>query len=261
MEVRGIALSILLRLLAVIMVIGLIWKKVFLLILHNQLFHEYMICCISTEMVIRYPCICNKIKDYMNYRKNIEQHLEESGGFITASYCRSNKIPTIYLSRLTREGVLRRILEGFYSTEDVIIDDYYFFQYRFKKVVFSYETALHLLGVTDKIPQIMDVTVHHNYKFNEPPVGVNIHYVNKGIHGLGVVEARTMYNDPVRIYSYERTLCDFVANKDKMDPEVYVTLIRFYSKYVKRDPHTLYEIATKMGIERDVKAIMDVAYE
>ncbi|MBI9096754.1 MAG: type IV toxin-antitoxin system AbiEi family antitoxin domain-containing protein [Sphaerochaeta sp.] len=197
----------------------------------------------------------------MNYKKQIEQYLEKSGGIITASYCRSKKIPTVYLSRLVREGSLLRVSEGFYISEEGMYDDYYFFQYRFKKVVFSYETALHLLGVTDKIPQGMDVTVHYSYKFNEVPIGVNIHYVNKGIQDLGVVEARTMFNNPVRIYSYERTLCDFIAHKDKMDIEVYIKLIRSYSKYAKRDLHALYEIATRMGIDKEVKALMEVVYD
>ena len=51
----------------------------------------------------------------MDYKKQIEQYLKKSGGIITASYCRSNKIPTIYLTRLAREGVLLRVSEGFYK--------------------------------------------------------------------------------------------------------------------------------------------------
>jgi len=197
----------------------------------------------------------------MNYKKQIDQYLEKSGGIITASYCRSKKIPTIYLSRLVREGVLLRVAEGLYISEEGMYDEYYVFQYRFKKTVFSYETALHLLGITDKIPQSMDITVPYSYKFNAVPIGANIHYVKKDIHDLGVEEARTMLDNPVRIYSYERTLCDFIAHKDEMDIEVYVKLVRSYSKYAKRDLHALYEIASRMGIDKEVKEIMEVVYE
>ena len=197
----------------------------------------------------------------MDYKKHIEQYLEESGGIITASYCRSKKIPTVYLSRLVREGVLQRVAEGLYVSEAGIYDDYYYFQYRFKKAVFSYETALHLLGVTDKIPQDMDVTVYRGYKFNKSPFGVNIHYVNKEIYELGVVETRTMFNNPVQVYSYERTLCDCIAHEDAMDREVYIKLIRSYANYAKRDIHTLYEIATSMGLDAKVKTLMELVYE
>lgn len=217
-------------------------------------------CCNDTEYILKLPCECNIWKRLMDYKKQICQKLEKSGGIITASFCKSEGIPTVYLSRLVREGVLLRVAEGLYRLEGGVYDEYYFFQYQFKKVVFSYETALHLLGVTDKIPQSMDVTVNHSYKFNEFPIGVNLHYVKKGIHELGMVEARTMFDNPVSVYSYERTLCDFVAHKDKMDGEVYGTLIRSYPKYAKRDLHALYEIATSMGIDEEVKALMDVVY-
>ena len=200
-------------------------------------------------------------KRYMDYKKHIEQYLENSGGIITASYCRSKKIPTIYLSRLVREGILQRAAEGLYISEAGMYDAYYYFQYRFKKAVFSYETALHLLGATDKIPQDMDVTVYYSYKFNKAPLGVNIHYVNKKIHDLGVVETRTMFNNPVRVYSYERTLCDFIAHEDAMDREVYSKLVRSYAHYAKRDIHTLYEIATSMGLDAKVKTLMELVYE
>jgi len=197
----------------------------------------------------------------MDYTNKIIEYLEKSGGIITASYCRKNNIPTVYLSRLVQSGVLLRVAEGLYFLETGMLDDYYTFQFRFKQAVFSYETALHLLGVTDKIPQRIDVTVHQNYKFNVAPVGTNIHYVKKEICGLGVVEARTMFNNPVNVYSYERTLCDFIAHKDIMDIEVYVQIIRSYEKYANRDIHALYEIAIKMGIEKEVKSIMEIVYD
>jgi len=42
---------------------------------------------------------------------------------------------------------------------------------------------------------------------------------------------------------------------------VYIKLIRSYAKYAKRDIHALYEIATRMGIDKEVKTLMEVVYE
>ena len=69
----------------------------------------------------------------MDHKKQIEQYLENSGGIITASYCRRKKIPTVYLSRLVREGNLQRAAEGLYVSEEGMYDEYYYFQYRLKK--------------------------------------------------------------------------------------------------------------------------------
>lgn len=45
-----------------------------------------------------------------------------------------------------------------------------------KQAVFSYETALYLQGLTDKIPQVMDVTVPASYKINEVPLTIELYY-------------------------------------------------------------------------------------
>lgn len=197
----------------------------------------------------------------MNYRKQIEIHLKESGGIITSAYCRENNIPTVYLSRLAKEGKLFRVQKGIYIIEDGDFDEYYFFQYQYRKAIFSYETALFLLGVTDKIPWRIDVTVYNGYKFNEKQDTLNINYVKKSIYNLGIIQKKTMFGNIVNVYSYERILCDFIYNKEKMDTEVYVKLIRSYSKYKDKDIHSLYEIARKMGIEDKVKEVMEVVYE
>lgn len=197
----------------------------------------------------------------MDYANKIKKYLEESGGIITTSICREKKIPTVYLSRLLKDGKLIRVKNGIYVTKDGDYDEFYFFQYQYKKAIFSYETALYLLGQTDKIPWQIDVSVYNGYKFNEKPDGINVHYVKKSIYDLGVIYKSTMFGNKVRVYSYERILCDFIANKEKMDIEVYVNAIRSYSSYKDKDIHSLYEIAMKMGIEDKVREVMELAYE
>ena len=76
--------------------------------------------------------------DDMDYKQEIKDYLEKSGGIITSSYCRVNKIPTIYLSRLVKEGLLFRVARGIYITTRANYDEFYFFQYTYKKAIFSY---------------------------------------------------------------------------------------------------------------------------
>lgn len=197
----------------------------------------------------------------MKYKDQIEKYLIESGGKITTSYCKENNIPTIYLSRLLKEGELNRVQKGIYITNDCNYDEYYFFQYQYKKAIFSYETALFILGQTDKIPWKMDVTVYNGYKFNEKHPYINVNYVNKSIYNLGIIQRKTMFGNIVNIYSYEPTLCDFVSKKEKMDNEVYIKLLRSYSKFKDKDIHSLYEISKKMGIEDSVSEVMELVYE
>lgn len=196
----------------------------------------------------------------IGYKKKIENYLKESGGIITTSYCREHNIPTIYINRLLKEGKINRIARGVYITKWGNYDDLFLIQHQYKKVIFSYEIALYLLGQTDKIPWNIDISVYNGYKFNKKDNKLNIHYVKKSIYNLGVIKKTTMFGNEVRLYSYERILCDFIANKKEMDIEVYVNLIRSYSEYKEKDIHSLYKIAKQMGIERKVREIMEVFY-
>lgn len=197
----------------------------------------------------------------MNYEDKIKEYLRKSNGIITTAYCKENGIPTIYLTRLVDQGLLKQAAAGIYLAENGDNDELYFFQYRYKRTVYSYETALFLLGVTDKIIQKIDVTVSRNYKFNEKDNKINVHYVKKEWLDLGKIEAKTMFGNPVMVYSYERTLCDFVLHKEEIEPEVYIQAIRSYAQYEKRDIHLLYHIATEMGIIEKIREIIEITYE
>ncbi len=197
----------------------------------------------------------------MDYKKIIKNYLKTSGGLITTKYCDDNNIPRVYLSRLVREKFLENISRGLYKTKGGDFDELYFFQHRYKKAIYSYETALYLMGLTDKFIVDTDVSVPSNYKFNNPIEAINIHYVKSDLWYLGVKEVKTMFGNIVKIYGYERCLCDFIKNKDNIDNETYIDLIRSYRLVEDKDIHLLFEIASKMGISANVREILEVVYE
>jgi predicted transcriptional regulator of viral defense system len=199
--------------------------------------------------------------DHMNYVEKLKKLSHENGNILTASLVRENNIPTIYLTRLTREGKLNRIDRGIYMSQDGIYDELFILQTRYPKIVFSYETALYLLNLTDKIPADIHLTVNYNYKFNQRPENTCIYYVNNEILNLGVVEKETNAGNLVRLYSAERTLCDFIKNKPDMEPEVYIHFVKAYPSYQDRDIHQLFHIAQKMDIVKEVREIMELVYE
>ena len=195
----------------------------------------------------------------MNYEKQIAELLKASNGMLTAKQLRELNIPTVYLSRMEKKGELKRVAPGMYLSSAGDYDELYIFQSRYAKTVFSYETALYLLGGTDKILQGMDVTVIYNYKFNRKAPNVRVHYVKEDIWPLGVIERKTMYGNTVKTYSFERTICDMISNRNKVDTETYVSAIRRYANHQQADLNTLYIIANRMGIVEQVREVMEVA--
>ena len=197
----------------------------------------------------------------MNYKDKILKYLKKNNGIITTQYCREEGIPTIYLTRLVEENILTRIDRGIYISKDGDYDEYYFFQYKFKRTVFSYETALYLQGLTDKIPQIMEVSIPYSYKINEVPNNVKLYYVKNEIADMGAIEVKTIYQNTVKAYDIERIICDFIQNKSSIDSESYIKTIREYASSKKSDINKLFIYAYKMGIAEKVRTTMEVIYE
>lgn len=180
-------------------------------------------------------------------------------GFVTASWCREKHIPTVYLSRLMKQNFLKKSGNGLYTAATERIEDpFYFFQYRYKKSVFSYESSLYLLGLTDKIVSAFDITVENHYKFNSPPIDATIHYVSKDILNLGAIEVQTAFGNIVRTYSPERSVCDFIKSKEKADPEVYVKFLQSYAAMKNKDINFLWQIASAMKIADKVRNVMEI---
>ena len=98
-----------------------------------------------------------------NYKNQIKEYVKTSGGIVTSKYCREHNIPTIYLNRLVEEGFLFNAKRGIYLTKDGDYDEFYFFQLRYPKAIYSYNTALYFIDRTDKLSHTIDITVYNDY--------------------------------------------------------------------------------------------------
>ena len=192
----------------------------------------------------------------MNYQKQIAQMLELNGGVITTADIKVKEIPTIYLTRMVRDGQLTRIGRGIYMSDQGEYDELALFQAQYKKSVFSYETSLYLLGMTDKIPQEIHVSVDAHYKFNQKPEHVIVHYVKTVDFSVGIESVKTIYGNPVNTTNAERTICDLVAHRDQVEPEVFGKALRRYAR--QGDLNQLYQMAKTLGMTDRVQQTMEV---
>ena len=197
----------------------------------------------------------------MDYRGIIESKLEENNGILLSRDIRGYNIPSIYLTRMVNEGILTRISRGVYLSTKGDYDEYYLFQKQYGVPIFSYVSSLYLHQLTDDIYPALEVTVYKGYnvhRFNNVNI---VHYVTKDIYELGVTECKTVYGNIVKAYDLERTLCDFIKNRNKVDTELFSKTIYRYMRYKNRDLNCLYKYAKKMNIYDRVKSILEVIYE
>ncbi|MCW0996804.1 type IV toxin-antitoxin system AbiEi family antitoxin domain-containing protein [Streptococcus anginosus] len=194
----------------------------------------------------------------MSNKETVLNYLKQNNGIITYKDCKELGVPAVYLSRLENEEKIFRVDKGIYLSTDGDYDEYYFFQYRFSRAIYSYVSALCLQGFTDEIPQYFEVTVPRGYRFNNPPQNLAVHTVPKEIVDLGVISVKTPWGQTVKTYDFERIICDFIQNRKKIDNELFVKTLKAYVNYPNKNLTNLYQYAEKMKIINQTKQTLEV---
>lgn len=195
------------------------------------------------------------------YYNVIYQLLNENDGVITHKQLKECNIPTIYLTRMLRRGILIRKTKGIYTINNGHYDEYYFLSKNYNSLIFSHYSALYLNNIIDIFPHQIDVTVYSGYNAKGIKKYANVYYCDRDIHSIGLSEAKTIFGNKVKVYDFERTICDFVKLRKKTDSEIFSKLIGGYIKYEKKDLKKLYEYAYKLGIHKKILEIFELFYE
>ena len=67
-----------------------------------------------------------------------------------------------------------------------------------------------------------------------------------------------MFGNPVYAYDLERTVCDLIKNRKKVESELFSKTIQVYIKGRDKNMNTLFKYAEKMGITESVQSIMEL---
>ena len=189
----------------------------------------------------------------------IEYTARESGGIFLSSDCEKCGISRTSLSSYARQGKLERIRRGVYLLPDYFEDEMFALQASVPGAVYSHNTALHLQGHSDRTPLILEVTVPDNYNgTNLRKRGVQVHRAPGGSHGIGITEVKTMYGNMVRVYEIERTLCDILKPKARIDIGIITDAFKQYARQKNKDMAKLSKYAKMLGVEQKVRSYMEV---
>ena len=176
---------------------------------------------------------------------------------ITPAQLEKKGISRVYLSRMEEEGIIERIDRGIYVTKDFKYDEYYLFQFKYPKAIFSYNTALYFYEMTERTPIKMDVTVYREYNPHRFKDLVNVYKISKELYNLGVTEKKSPQGMKVKTYNLERTVCDIIKDKDSLDIEIRNKAIKKAIKSKEFNASKMFEYAKKMNIYDKVKNYME----
>ena len=99
----------------------------------------------------------------MEEYRRIVNFIKNSKSVITSKDFKENKISYYYINKMIENNYIKRIATGIYGKTDSFDDEFYILQQRYKKAVFSYNTALYLMGETEVTPDKFDITIPREY--------------------------------------------------------------------------------------------------
>lgn len=196
-----------------------------------------------------------------NFMENaIREIIESNRGFVTRKDIDGRGIPSVYLTRYVQKHGLKRIARGFYATEEWIVDPYVVFQYAYPRFVYSFGSAVYLHGLGDILPGYLEVTGPLNYRpMSEKREDVITHTDTVGVSfGLGIADVTTSLGNVVKAYDREKTICDLIRHKEKVEFETYAKALTLYARSKDRDVNKLMEYARILKIEKEVRSQMEV---
>lgn len=185
--------------------------------------------------------------------------IKQNNGIITAKEVSDNKIDSWYLTNLVKKGELERVVRGVYFDPNFDnYDELYFFQLQNKACIYSYQTALYLHRLTDRLPFVNEVTVKQGYNAWRIKDSVIVHQVKKEWYELGKAEIKTDMGNIVCAYDMERTICDLVRDRKNQDPEIFSKAWNLYIKKDSKDIWKLRRYAKDFGIAKKIEEILEV---
>lgn len=190
----------------------------------------------------------------------LNEYLKEKG-FITNKEAEKLGIKRHTLAALVHKGELERVKNGVYKKKNDVNDELALISFNNEKVVFSFHTALFLLGLSDRTPNFFHISVPQGYNaahIKKLTDNIRIHYVKRENFDLGITLVKTVFGNKVKCYDMERSICDIVSERKAIDKQIFVDAITGYFNSKKKNMRNLIKYSRILGIEDEIRKYTEV---
>ncbi len=192
----------------------------------------------------------NTLKEYVQENLVITNKEAEELG-----YTRHN------LSELTKNGQLERLRPGLYQLKGKVIDDFVLISSNSNRIIFSNQTALYLHDISDRTPNVFHISVPQGYNashIKKRYEDLQVHYVKKNLYDLGKTEIKSPQGNLIPIYDIERTICDIIIDREKIDKQIFTEAMKRYFKSQNKNLRRLIKYSRLFKIEDEIRKYMEV---
>jgi predicted transcriptional regulator of viral defense system len=199
------------------------------------------------------------VKDKANPIVKIRDILKERNGILLTADLLNYGIPRTYLSILEKSGEIQRISRGVYSAAGSMIDEMAGLQARYKGAIFSHETALYLLELTDRTPLFYSVTVPAGYNATSLKAkGAKVYFVNRSLYLVGLIIVKSSHGNDIKTFNLERTICDVLRSRNQIDVQQLNEALKRYVTKKERNIDLLYNYARRFRVQKIVREYIEV---
>lgn len=195
----------------------------------------------------------------MNDKEKIKELLKAStNGIITAQQVTDAGLHRSVLQKLVENEEIYRFGRGLYVLRDAWEDDFYLLQRKYGRGIYSYDTALYLLGYSDRTPAKYTMTFPKGY--NSPSLkqeNIDIRRVVPDNYAFGVIELQSPCGNPIYVYNLERTLCDILRGSGS-DIQIVNSAMKKYASSKEKNIHKLMKYADQLRVKSKVLNYMEV---
>ncbi|OCN04682.1 hypothetical protein A4S06_10710 [Erysipelotrichaceae bacterium MTC7] len=196
----------------------------------------------------------------MSQAEKLMNFANKNNGIITTNQLTQLGIGRWVLQRLEELEEIFPVQRGVYVTKNGYADDFFLLQERYPKGVFSHETALYLLGFSDRTPIQINMTFVKGTSTtrmkpdNIRPVTIG----DKELFEVGITSVERPGGTTVRVYEIERVLVDLMRSRYDADLEQVIPAYKRYAASKKKDVNKLFRYARMFEVEEKVRNYMRV---
>lgn len=195
----------------------------------------------------------------MKINSVILEALKKNNNVITTAQVVELGFSRYLLSKYVKEGLLERERQGVYVLPDSVHDDMYTLMLRSGKIIFSHDTSLFLNGLSERTPFVHSVTIPNNTRVSKVIQEECVcYYVKPELHQIGMTIRKTTLGNEVRCYNTERTICDLLRSRNRLDEETVIGAIKNYAASSDKDLNLLAVYGPKFGVDKELKRYMEV---
>lgn len=195
----------------------------------------------------------------MGAKDDIVRIAKNNNGIVTTAMVASSGISRGNIQYLLKKGVIEKSARGVYILPEMWDDELFNLQNRFKKGIFSHETALFLLDLTDRTPNVYAMTFPSTYNLTKPKENkINCTQCKVEWHEVGVEEVKTPAGNIVKTYNRERTLCDILRPNSSADIQTISESFKRYASEKNKNIPRLSEYAKIFKVETKLRSYLEV---